>query len=172
MKIILFLILFTLVLSLQLYSNLNLEKIQEEIEKSNLEVDLIKEEHIENNPNSAQSVLYLFQTNESERAKSLLKKLIASNEHEAIYANALLSLEGKYLPTNKETALNTLKEQCSTYIEPCVFLGSYFRKIKDHKSAIKYLKKALDTNEITIFDGSYHCNASNAGIKMPLKSQP
>ena len=63
---------------------------------------------------------------------------------------ALLSLEGIYLHPNKEKALNTIKELCSTYIEPCVFLGSHFRKNNQHKSAIQYLEKAIDSNEITI----------------------
>ena len=151
MKIILILLLFTFILSLQLYRNVNLEKIQAEIESSREESIEIKENYISKYPNSTQSVLFLFQTNKPEKAKSLLNKLISKNVTEAIYANALLSMEGKYLPTSSETGIDTLKELCVSYIEPCIYLGRYYRKNKEYKSAIYYLEKVKKTNEIVIF---------------------
>ena len=153
MKIIILLLLFTFVLSLQLYSNVNFDKIQEEFGLSRKEAIVYKEIYILKYPNSPQSVLFLFQLNKSKIANSLLNKLISESSNEAIYAQALLSLEGIYLHLNKEKSLNTIKELCSTYIEPCVFLGSHFRKNNEHKSAIQYLEKAIDSNEITIFSG-------------------
>ena len=142
---------FTFILSLQLYRNVNLEKIQAEIESSREESIEIKENYISKYPNSTQSVLFLFQTNKPEKAKSLLNKLISKNVTEAIYANALLSIEGEYLPTSSETGIDTLKDLCDSYIEPCIYLGSYYRKNKEYKSAIHYLEKAKKTNEIVIF---------------------
>ena len=138
-------------LSLQLYRNVNLEKIQEKVESSREESLEFKKNYISNYPDSTQSVLFLFQTNKPEKAKTLLNKLISKNVIEAIYANALLRIEGKYLPANSQAGIDALRELCGSYIEPCIYIGRYYRKNKQYKSAIYYLEKAKKTNEIIIF---------------------
>jgi len=148
-KIIIFIIPVILVIALKLNADYELGEIQKEIAQSELEYKQFRETYINNNPNSPLSALFLFKLNKAEEGNQLLNRLISENMPEALYAKSVISLKGGYLKTSTGESSNILEQLCKTYIEPCIFLGSYYRKNNQNQLAIHYLKKVENTNEIT-----------------------
>ena len=135
----------------KLYMDYQVDVLEQDMAKNEIDTRLFKVNYISDNPESPLSVLFLFQLNQPKAANDLLSNLKYQNKSEAIYAEAVIGLESKYLNIKPEAAIKALELLCSKYIEPCVYLGGYFRKHKQYALAITVLEKAESTNEITVF---------------------
>lgn len=116
-------------------------------------------------PKSSTAVYALFKLNKNTQAKELLTKLITNKNDSAIFLRSKLAIETDYLIYPTADALKNLQDTCKKYVEPCLSLSEYYRKINEYNNAYKYLLIAEASNKPEVYADLMYLFSSKQWIK-------